>query len=398
MQSRNLTFNLISKSKSTDSGGETLYVEGVANKAIVDRINDYIPPEAWDLKNFERLPMIFFNHDKDQPVGKAVSVKVKEDGLHIKARISTSNDPGIARVRDLVKEGILSAFSVGFNPKQMEEREINGQKINVIMKAELLEVSIVSLPMNQESLFNVSTKGLAEMAEEKYKSDISEAKRIISEVVVVTTKSESAEDDGAEAEKEVDPGAANKDAFQDCVSKKIPVLLDEGMPHDQAVAVAMSKCREENKDATACVVDYVALQQVVAAHLASKIPPPEPEKAADPETIKVGPDGGGLTNNEGINSNSAGSDVMLTVIQGQLSLLGAILNELKMMGEKLVNMQPFTPPLPPSEPVKDAAAPHIKNETGPTDEQLQEDWMKLRLERLDLGRKECDKILKELDL
>lgn len=41
--------------------------------------------------------------------------------------------------------------------------------------------------------------------------------------------------------------SAKATAFEQCVSAKIPKLIDEGKPQDQAVAIAISMCREEGK-------------------------------------------------------------------------------------------------------------------------------------------------------
>ena len=146
-----------------------LIIEGFANrfsmdgKLLVDRGNDLIPPQAFNLDEFKSLPIIFFNHDRDQPIGKATAVQVKEDGLYIKAKLSQSDHPEVKRVRTLVKEGILKAFSVGFDPIKIDQEEVDGKKVNVIKEANLLEVSVVSLPMAQHSLFNVTSKSLSEM-------------------------------------------------------------------------------------------------------------------------------------------------------------------------------------------------------------------------------------------
>ena len=146
-----------------------IFIEGFANrfakdgKLLVDRGNDLIPPEAFRLDEFKALPIIFFNHDRDQPIGKAVNVQVKEDGLFIKAKLSAADHPEMKRIRTLVKEGILKAFSVGFDPIKIDEEEIDGSKVNVIKEANLLEVSVVSLPMAQHSLFSVTSKSLSEM-------------------------------------------------------------------------------------------------------------------------------------------------------------------------------------------------------------------------------------------
>lgn len=143
--------------------GET-FIEGWANRAVIDRGKDLITAEAWSLDNYKKVPMILFNHDKDNPVGKAVDIRANDGGLWIKAKLSTSKDPGISRVRDLVEEGILNAFSVGFDA---QDEEKDGDGINNIRQAELYEVSIVTLPMNQDSVFSISAKSLADVSKEE---------------------------------------------------------------------------------------------------------------------------------------------------------------------------------------------------------------------------------------
>ena len=145
----------------------SVFLEGFANRfkengeLLVDRGNDLIQPAGWDLKNFQSNGIILFNHDRDNPVGRAIKVEKNEEGLFVKAKMSDSDHPEISRVRDLVKDGVLKAFSVGFNPKQTNEEKINGKTVNMIIEAELLEISIVSLPMAERSLFNVTAKTLA---------------------------------------------------------------------------------------------------------------------------------------------------------------------------------------------------------------------------------------------
>jgi HK97 family phage prohead protease len=135
-----------------------MYIEGVANKAVVDRGNDMIDPKAWDLKNYVKNPVLLYNHDRDKIIGRAVDIKPQEDGLHVKARISKSRDSMVSYVRDMIEEGMINAFSVGFSAKDSEKTK---DGVNTIKAAELYEVSVVSIPMNQESLFAVTMKDLA---------------------------------------------------------------------------------------------------------------------------------------------------------------------------------------------------------------------------------------------
>jgi transcriptional regulator with XRE-family HTH domain len=109
------------------------------------------------------------------PVGKAIEVKPTENGLFIKVELSNLDDPVIKRIRGLVKERILRAFSVGFDPKEMEPDK-SDSSINRIKKAELFEVSIVGVPMNQDSLFEVSGKMIKRKSLNVLKRDILQRK------------------------------------------------------------------------------------------------------------------------------------------------------------------------------------------------------------------------------
>jgi HK97 family phage prohead protease len=138
--------------KSTAAKGVT--IEGFANKAVEDRIGDLIPGKAWELDNFKKNPIIFFNHDRNIPIGTATKVEAGEEGLKIKVKTSKSNEAPIPFVRDMIKEGIVKTFSVGFDDHGTFEKSEDG--LNVPERAELLETSVVTLPMNQHSDFNVS--------------------------------------------------------------------------------------------------------------------------------------------------------------------------------------------------------------------------------------------------
>jgi HK97 family phage prohead protease len=142
------------KVKALEDG--SVYLEGWANKAIVDRGKDLIGKKAWNLDNYKKNSIMLFNHDHSKPIGKMISVEAKDEGLYIKGRISNSKDPEISRIRDLVKEGILNSLSVGIMVSDEEQKD----GVNVIKSVELHEVSVVSVPMNQDSQFTVSAKSI----------------------------------------------------------------------------------------------------------------------------------------------------------------------------------------------------------------------------------------------
>lgn len=162
--------------------GSTTFIEGFANKHTVDRGNDIIATDAWDLENFKKNPVILFNHGMDSklggiPVGKAEEVKATDDGLFLKVKLSESDHPEVSLIRDLVEEGILRAFSVGFEPKEQENIDVEGKSINRITKAELFETSIVGIPMNQDSIFTISEKMLKTKSIYEIKKDFLKQKK-----------------------------------------------------------------------------------------------------------------------------------------------------------------------------------------------------------------------------
>ena len=138
--------------KASSDEEDNIVIEGMASTDDVDRMGDVIVPAAWNkgLKNFKANPVILFNHNYDNPIGKATGIKIEENGLYIKAKISKTAE----KIGGLIKEGVLGAFSVGFRVKDAEwDDETDGLKIT---DAELLEVSVVSVPANQAAVFSVS--------------------------------------------------------------------------------------------------------------------------------------------------------------------------------------------------------------------------------------------------
>tara|TARA_S200002703_G_scaffold34458_1_gene29809 strand:- start:9985 stop:12042 length:2058 start_codon:yes stop_codon:yes gene_type:complete len=151
----NKVFNLTSTFKALHEDDDgSVHICGMASTHDEDRANDVIMAEAWTkggLGNFEKNPIILFNHDYNKPIGRATGLKVTDNGLELKAKISKSAPDHVAQ---LVKEGILGAFSVGFRVKDADYlSETDGLKIK---DAELFEVSVVSVPCNQAATFSLA--------------------------------------------------------------------------------------------------------------------------------------------------------------------------------------------------------------------------------------------------
>jgi HK97 family phage prohead protease len=135
----------------TDDGG--VNIKGSASTNALDRAGDIINPDAWTkggLENYKGNPIILFNHDYNKPIGRATDLSVTDKGLDISAKISKA----AGDITQLVKDGVLGAFSVGFRCKDSEYMtETDGYKIK---DAELFEVSVVSVPCNQGATFGLA--------------------------------------------------------------------------------------------------------------------------------------------------------------------------------------------------------------------------------------------------
>ena len=130
---------------------DSIFIEGYASTNDVDRSNDVIPTSVWEagIKNYLKNPIILAQHDHDDPIGRMVEHKIDGKGLWIKARISAA-----AEIFSLVKDEVVTAFSVGFRIIDAEYNAV--AELFVVKELELVEISVVSVPCNQNTLFSLS--------------------------------------------------------------------------------------------------------------------------------------------------------------------------------------------------------------------------------------------------
>lgn len=155
--------------KAKDDDEDTLIIEGYASTKDIDRTSDIIEAQAWKkrtaLKGYKKNPIILAFHRHDKPIGRAEYIEAGEDGLTIRAKISKA----AGDVYDLIKEGILSTFSVGIIVNELDYDQ--EKDVFLIKNLELLEISVVSVPANPYATFRVS-KGFENQKEfEEFKKD-----------------------------------------------------------------------------------------------------------------------------------------------------------------------------------------------------------------------------------
>lgn len=142
------------KALGDEEGGR--YIEGYASYDILDRVGDRIVPEAFQEgieAYFNHNPIVLFNHDMDKPVGKVVDYRIDSHGLWVKVKIAT--DTILAdEIWSLIKQGILNAFSVATTHNIVGEIDNEGR--NEINRWDLAEISVVTVPANEEAIFAIS--------------------------------------------------------------------------------------------------------------------------------------------------------------------------------------------------------------------------------------------------
>ena len=134
----------------TSNGGYRV----LASTAAVDRQGDVIDQRGWSLDNFMKNPVMLWAHDyKSKPVAKVTGFENDPRGLIAQYEFAlAAGNPEAPQIKWLVDNGFLNAVSVGFMPLEREG--------NTITKSELLEISFVPVPANQEALQLAYTKGL----------------------------------------------------------------------------------------------------------------------------------------------------------------------------------------------------------------------------------------------
>lgn len=148
----NATFNTDTTEKK--AGSNTLKIAGYANTVDKDRAGDVVLASAWakGVDRFRKNPVLLYQHKHDTPIGRVNKVTVDKKGMFIEAAVSEAAEK-LHGIHSLIKDGALKSFSVGFLVKDGKHDKTTDTF--VISDVELLEVSVVSVPANQESLFSV---------------------------------------------------------------------------------------------------------------------------------------------------------------------------------------------------------------------------------------------------
>ena len=172
----NKTFYLNSsfETKAISKKSKSLKIAGYANTTTKDRANDIVTAEAWakGVDNYRKNPVLLYQHKHDNPIGRVENIRVDRKGIFVEAAVSEAAEKNHG-VQTLIKDGALKSFSVGFRVKDGKYNRDDDSML--ITDVELLEISVVSVPCNQESLFSIRKSFETDSEYEEFKKSLKEA-------------------------------------------------------------------------------------------------------------------------------------------------------------------------------------------------------------------------------
>jgi uncharacterized protein len=131
-----------------------IYIEGYANTTTKDRVDDVVAAWNWNdsvLSGYMKngFGTLLFGHNGAKPVGKILEAEGREDGLYVRGFVSKSWEDSW-----MVAEGLIKGFSIGYSIDWKGSRYESETDTYHLAIKELLEISIVTIPANQDSLIS----------------------------------------------------------------------------------------------------------------------------------------------------------------------------------------------------------------------------------------------------
>lgn len=121
---------------------------------VVDSYNEIVAAGAFidslaDRKARNRPIPVLWQHRTDAPIGVYETVREDAKGLYVEGRLLTK-DVALAReAHALMKAGAITGLSIGYWVRESSYDEKTG--IRTLMKLDLEEISIVTMPANDEA-------------------------------------------------------------------------------------------------------------------------------------------------------------------------------------------------------------------------------------------------------
>jgi HK97 family phage prohead protease len=132
------------KSRGDDGWSFSGYASTFGN---VDEGGDVVLRGAFAGSIARRVPRLLWQHDMREPIGRVLSLKEDDRGLHGEYKLSRTTRGHDAY--QLLKDGAIDSMSIGYIPDDQEFDEAHA--VRKLKSVDLLEISLVSIPMNEEA-------------------------------------------------------------------------------------------------------------------------------------------------------------------------------------------------------------------------------------------------------
>lgn len=149
-----MTTNILDFACELKASGDTGIFTGYGSVFnITDRGGDIVAAGAFTetlaaAKSAGRLPAMLWQHNQREPIGVYTSMEEDSVGLKVEGKLALKTARG-AEAYELMKMGALSGLSIGFRTRDDSFDRVTG--VRTIKKADLVELSLVTFPMNDAS-------------------------------------------------------------------------------------------------------------------------------------------------------------------------------------------------------------------------------------------------------
>ena len=115
--------------------------------------NDVIQSGAFTKSLKKKKPKdvkLLYQHKSEMPIGVFDEIKEDDNGLYVKGRLALKTQAG-QEAYELMKMGALDGLSIGFRVNPDEVSYDKRSRKRIIKEVELMEVSLVTFPMNPKA-------------------------------------------------------------------------------------------------------------------------------------------------------------------------------------------------------------------------------------------------------
>ena len=132
--------------ESVEDHGSYLIVRGVASTFNRDRVGDTVTRAALEraVERYLRNPIMLYGHSYDRPAGLVTRAEVRDDGLHIEAKLPKPADPENLTRWALVRDKVMRGLSIG--------GAWTRDAMKRLVEIDLREISIAAVPVNADTL------------------------------------------------------------------------------------------------------------------------------------------------------------------------------------------------------------------------------------------------------